>query len=715
VLLAIFLLITVPNVSAADMHVSNVILQEEHGVENLSNGLITLSYDTRTSLYNIASNKGQHLNGLYAGFKTGSAYQSKEYEHHIPDKELTLLYDALGEGGELTIVNQKANAPTLIQHFAIYEGVPFVIVDAEIQSEQSIGTRHFDVLMSDRVNQDLLGTVHPERILHVPYDNDMWFRFASINVNELKPQEIKSSAEVTAIYNDESRQGLVVGSVTHDRWKTAIDFDGLSSGSLGRLDVYGGISSPSGVRSQTHDTLPHGLVTGKIIASPKIFVGFYQDWRDGLEEYGKANAKIQPPLKWTGSLPFGWNSWAAYGTNVNYVRYLNAARFIHNELAPLGFSNQNVVYINFDAGWSQLDIAQMKDTVAYLNNFSENARIEFRPGIYWTPFAYWSNDLDAPVEGTQGKYTYRDILLKSPDGHLLPKVDDAYPIDPTHPGAKLRAELYIRCFRELGFKYIKLDFLSHGALEGVHYDHAVETGNQAYSQGMQHLLKQIDGKMFISLSIAPLFPSGMGHARRISCDTKGHISGKEQSTEYMLNSLTYGWWTSNSLYIADPDHVVLGSRADQGARSLDEGTSRFLSAIISGGMILDSSNFMEDAEARKLAKAIYSKPKINEIAAAEIAFRPVNSDTGDQATNVFVRTAGPGMLYVAVFNFDPFQAKKISTQLKRLFNEWDDSSQVTVTDLWTGEALGKSIGSLNVDLRAGASKILKIAVIPQAN
>jgi hypothetical protein len=73
------------------------------------------------------------------------------------------------------------------------------------------------------------------------------------------------------------------------------------------------------------------------------------------------------------------------------------------------------------------------------------------------------------------------------------------------------------------------------------------------------------------------------------------------------------------------------------------------------------------------------------------------------------------MLYVAVFNFDPFQAKKISTQLKRLFNEWDDSSQVTVTDLWTGEALGKSIGSLNVDLRAGASKILKIAVIPQAN
>jgi hypothetical protein len=34
----------------------------------------------------------------------------------------------------------------------------------------------------------------------------------------------------------------------------------------------------------------------------------------------------------------------------------------------------------------------------------------------------------------------------------------------------------------------------------------------------------------------------------------------------MLNSLTYGWWTDKNLYITDPDHVVLGEKADQGAQ-----------------------------------------------------------------------------------------------------------------------------------------------------
>ena len=42
----------------------------------------------------------------------------------------------------------------------------------------------------------------------------------------------------------------------------------------------------------------------------------------------------------------------------------------------------------------------------------------------------------------------------------------------------------------------------------------------------------------ISLSIAPIFPGQYAHGRRISCDVFGTINW----TEYMLNSLSYGWW-----------------------------------------------------------------------------------------------------------------------------------------------------------------------------
>ena len=187
--------------------------------------------------------------------------------------------------------------------------------------------------------------------------------------------------------------------------------------------------------------------------------------------------------------------------------------------------SRKVLYINLDAFWSNLDAVQLSDAVATIKAMRGADGTRFEPGIYWTPFAYWSDDLDAYVEGTNMKYRYRDILLKAPDGSFLPKVDGGWAIDPSHPGAKARTTYYLQQFQKLGFQYLKIDFLSHGSLEGVHYDPAIQTGIEAYNLGMKQIVDEIGGRMFISLSIAPLFPSGYGNARRLSCDTKGHISG----------------------------------------------------------------------------------------------------------------------------------------------------------------------------------------------
>ena len=64
----------------------------------------------------------------------------------------------------------------------------------------------------------------------------------------------------------------------------------------------------------------------------------------------------------------------------------------------------------------------------------------------------------------------------------------------------------------------KLDFLSHGAIEGKHYLPNM-TAMRAYNYGMQYVRDAVGGKMFVSLSIAPLFPGAeYAHSRRISCD-----------------------------------------------------------------------------------------------------------------------------------------------------------------------------------------------------
>jgi hypothetical protein len=213
--------------------------------------------------------------------------------------------------------------------------------------------------------------------------------------------------------------------------------------------------------------------------------------------------------------------------------------------------------------------------------------------------------------------------------------------------------------------------------------------------------------MFLSLSIAPLFPSGCGHARRLSCDTKGHIGGGDQSTEYMLNSLTYGWWTSKNLYIADPDHVVLGDKADQGARSVAEGKSRLLSAIISGGMILDSSRLADDPQGREFAQSAYRNRPWLAVAAEEKTFRPIEGDTGEKAADVFVRASAHGV-YLALFNYDEKQPHTFNVPLNRIDKALANAPSVTVIDVASGTALKPAHTEMSVELQPSASTLLEL-------
>jgi alpha-galactosidase len=671
------------------------------------NESLTIHYHRQTGLMDIEWRDGQKLLNISSGalladgqLLSTTTYSAHELEKPQPTHNLT-------DEREYTIRSTAPGMPDFLQHLWLDKGKPWIALEAEIGSKAAeIGTRHFDAVMLKGTGAVQIEGSASLRVLHVPFDNDMWFRYNSVAASDLKPGQMFTSDEVTAIYDNASRRALILGSIMHDTWKTAIEAH-ATDGQLTDLDIYGGISSPTGIRTDTHDTVPHGIVHGARVVSPRIFIGSFPDWRNGLEAYGAANAAIHPPLKWAAGPPMGWNSWAAYGGKINDHRYLGSAAFIRDKLVPLGFGNHKVLYINLDAFWSNLDAVQLSDAVATIKAMRSSDGTHFEPGIYWTPFAYWSDDLDAYVEGTNMRYRYRDILLKAPDGSFLPKVDGGWAIDPSHPGAKARAAYYLQQFQKLGFQYLKIDFLSHGALEGVHFDPAIQTGIQAYNLGMKQIVDETGNRMFISLSIAPLFPSGYGHARRLSCDTKGHISGGDQSTEYMLNSLTYGWWTSKNLYITDPDHVVLGDNADLGARSVVEGKSRLLSAIISGGMILDSSRLADDPQGQELAQAVYSNRPWLAVAAEDKTFRPIEGNTGDKATDAFVRSSVHGA-YVAFFNYDEKHEQTITIPLDRIDKMLASAPSVTVIDVATGETLQPAHTDVTVKLSPSEPTLLEL-------
>jgi len=648
----------------------------------LANGDYRVTYHTATGYADYEWTDGQKVAGVQGQLKLdGQTLETTDYEtHSFAVQSIVPIHDGFGQGIEVVFVNEAAGKPTLRQVYDFYDGKPYFLTRLDAVSATPIATNYMAPVAVQRPDAVTSGQGTNDRVLTVPFDNDNWIRFKAQKANRSD-----TSYEVTAVYDSDSRIGLVIGSVTHDKWKTGIDWSG-TGGHLNRMTVYGGASS-----AVTHDTQPHGSLTGTTVSSPTILAGGFADYRDGLEQYGRANAVIAPPLTLSANLPqgvpVGWNSWGAYGSSLSYQDVVDTSNFFKNHLPHM--KNKGAAFINLDSYWDNLSDEQLQQAVSVIKRNGQNA------GIYWGPFVYWGNDLSRPVEGTNGRYTYGDIVLKDANGQPLPTLDGAYALDPTHPGTKQRIDEYLGRFKRLGFTYIKLDFLTHGSLEGVHADPAVTTGIQAYNEGMAYIDQVLDGSMFISESISPIFPSQYAHSRRISCDTYGQIN----ETEYELNSLTYGWWQNGTIFrYTDPDHMALTR-----AGSLTEARSRVNSAVISGTVFLDSDD-VHDSTAQQYMTELYGNPLVNRLAFRGEAFRPVFGDTGASASDTFVLKDG-NTVYVAVFNYSGSASAEKTIDLASI--GLSAGTRYHTFDLWTKQQ-GTAAGTLKLTLQPAESRLLQL-------
>jgi hypothetical protein len=214
---------------------------------------------------------------------------------------------------------------------------------------------------------------------------------------------------------------------------------------------------------------------------------------------------------------------------------------------------------------------------------------------------------------------------------------------------------------------------------------------------MAHVLATIGGTMFVSESIAPLFPQGYGHSRRVSCDTYGAAVGAQMSSEYELNSAGYGWWMNGRVYkYNDPDEMVF-----TGFSAADNMT-RLLSAVVTGTVFLDGDD-LSSSTGQGLAATMLTHPAINAVAELGRAFRPVEGNTGSAAPTLFV-LEDAGIYYLAAFNFGSAN-ETMSIDLSRA--GLDGSKTYSVTDVWTGD-LSSANGTLSVELDTDYGKLLKL-------
>lgn len=628
--LALFLLLTssvkgIPTSSTATQSVIHI----SYG--NSSDIVYNLSSGT----YEVFANKKNIITNAYALVKNNEqSISSKDYEQ-IKFEE-TAIKDKFGVGKKYTIILTKSGLPQMEQVFYVYPGHDYFFTEVSLKGSK-VKSNYMAPLVSNSVNIHAKGD---NRTLFVPFDNDTFIRYNAKPIGTTVVEN--TSSEVGAIYENQSRKGLILGSLEHLVWKTGV----LSKGThdnLSELRIWGGYTD----EKVTRDKTGHGFISGSIVKSPKVFVGYFSDWRVGLEAYGKANRIAEPPFvfNWTKPVPFGWNSWGVIQEKLTYEKAVKNVDFFANELPK--FRNDGTAYIDLDSFWDNFT-GGMRGDYSKLKEFADYCKSKgLQPGVYWAPFTDWGFKSGGDREAEGSKYKFGEMWTKV--GGSYHDFDGARALDPTHPGTKKRIDYIIDKLKACGFKMIKIDFLGHAAAESdTFYDKSVTTGMQAYRVGMEYLINRMDGQMLVYAAISPNLATGRyAHIKRIACDAWKTI----KDTEYTLNSVNYGWWQTYVYNFVDADHIVFSNEKEGVNRA------RLTSGLISGTLIL-GDDFSSSGVWNETAKKLLNNEQLLAISKSGVAFMPVNGNTGEQSNEMFVRKIG-GSLYLTIINFG--SAKKVFT------------------------------------------------------
>ncbi|WP_369374716.1 hypothetical protein AB1046_09680 [Promicromonospora sp. Populi] len=698
----------------------------------LRGGDVTIEYSLRSGTADARWGRQEAVTGFYSGVRIGDEFVT------------TKQYDGACRVTARNVVTcAKPGLPTLRQVF-VFDGDRSFSVQLDVTgTDGAVTTSMMVPIMTDQRRSVDLGTDGDNRMVLVPFDNDHWVRYETPAIEDVTPA--RRSFEVTAFIDDTSRRGLVVGSLDRDTWKSGIVADGNSRGGLDRLQAAAGLTDWSydygddmNKYQFNRELKPHGDVSGATVSSPRMFVGFYPDWRTGMETFGRAAAEIAQSRTWSDGTPFGFNTWGGLGARGGDAAVMDEVSEFLAEETPAFRNTESAMgpYVGVDSYWDKMlapeySFEDPETSWSELEQYVADVRArDQEPALYFQPFAnFWREGLDEPIGGTAlcptcENQTFREMALKV--NGIPVNIDGAWALDPTNPGVQNRARIALSKFRELGVRYVKLDFLTHGYVEADSwYDADVHTGQEAFRQGMAQVVDYVGDDMFIDLAISPLFASEFAHARRISCDVHGALNNwhptepdrYQKSTEYLLNSLTYGWWLDEVYAFNDGDHIQFGNYeydSNANAYLLDDpypsiwpegqNRARVTSAVITGVyQVSEDLTATGNAVIKQRARDLLQNPDINRIAELGRSFAPVQAGPDAfTASDTFVLHDG-GTTYVAAFNYGS-SARRVDLPLRELGL---GGGRYDVTELWTGQET-RVTGSLRTTVPAEDVRVYAI-------
>lgn len=641
-----------------------------------------------------------------------------EYPKHTVQQHSVLGY--FGAAAEWQVMfSGLRGVPDLVYRLRAYENEPFADIQVTVNNHtgQSVQVQAIRVIEAKGNSiLDLGGLAARERVLSDSFSEDR----PVMKIYDLPdgPGAMHRGVGSQLIYNLDSHRSFFAGALTTDRFLTilrlhlaepigpsprvaAYEVDCTGTTEIQKTEFLRNSSAADQVQ------LSLELPAGQSMQSESILFGVSSDYHRQLETYGGLIAKIHharttsPPL-------MGWWSWTAFYFGLNEGAALTNARWLAEQLKPLGYD-----FFHIDEGYQY---ARGEYTTPNATLFPHGmVRLEYKihgmglvPGIWTAPFEVSSRSW---VFGHHPDWLVSNAVGK-PIQVSAAKTDKMYALDTSNPGAEdyLR-KTYTTLVNDWGIRYIKLDFMDDAAVEG-HYYQPNTTAMQAQRIGLGIIRETVGNDVYLDKDGSPMLnPVGYVDYGRISRDTAHSFAVSKD----VATGIAARYYMNRNFYVSDPDAFSVSAHsiaddANPGKPPLPLNEARVAMALaaVSGGM-LEIGDDLPTLEGHPNRIALIKNQNLIDmvrLGRASIPIDLMDYRESDLQPSVFLLNESQRQKILTVFNWTDNPVER-AIDLPKI--GISNAPHLSAVDILTGkQCMPDAAGLLHLMLPARSVQVVKI-------
>lgn len=546
---------------------------------NLTNGIVTVTYDTRLGYITLASQEEKVI-------CFSKAYVLVHTDREVIDsrKMVYKSFSALDfqeertKGKAIVLKVQDVDRTTdLSIKISVYEKISgFSIVIQYRNRADEVQVKSIDSLVIDVDDES--------RIVTGWNGNDLrFFRngFHSWELSQAHPIDVgeNQSHYYSVLKNLNTEDAFVIGFTTMADQLSTVTARGRDK-VRSRLALLVGTSYTDNIPVTEKDT----------IVSEEMMVLYSKDANRILEEYMDFVAFRMGAITWK-NVPTGWCSWYFYYTMPDEGEIIENTDFLSDHFG------KNIEWIQIDDGY-QSKVGDWEENSRFgsgLMSLVKKIREKgYHAGIWTAPFV--ASEHSEIFKDKRDWFVRDDTNNPIVVGENPLWLGNYYALDLTNPKVLKHIKSIFSKLKEDGFEYFKIDFLYHAAILGQRHDSKI-TRAQAIRKGLEAIRSVVGDDLILGCG-APLGPCiGMVNMMRIGTDIATHwrYAWGGGVYECSVNTMTRAVM-HDRLWVNDPDCVLVRQNDTE---LTEEEVKLWLNVVaLSGGAVLLSDRMMEVSEER---------------------------------------------------------------------------------------------------------------------